>query len=130
MIAVDTNIVLRLVLDDDEAQVQAARALMARAPIFVSLGVLLETGWVLQSRYRMPRLEVADALALVVSLDRIVVARRTLALWAIDRYRDGADLADMVHLASAAKVGAFATFDRRIVKDAGPDAPVVIETLA
>ena len=130
MIAVDTNIVLRLVLDDDEAQVQAARALMARAPIFVSLGVLLETGWVLQSRYRMHRLEVADALALVVSLDRIVVARRTLALWAIDRYRDGADLADMVHLASAAKVGAFATFDRRIVKDAGPDAPVVIETLA
>ena len=130
MIAVDTNIVLRLVLDDDEAQVQAARALMARAPIFVSLGVLLETGWVLQSRYRMPRLEVADALALVVSLDRIVVARRTLALWAINRYRDGADLADMVHLASAAKVGAFATFDRRIVKDAGPDAPVVIETLA
>ena len=129
MIAVDTNIVLRLVLDDDEAQVQAARALMARAPIFVSLGVLLETGWVLQSRYRMPRLEVADALALVVSLDRIVVARRTLALWAINRYRDGADLADMVHLASAAKVGAFATFDRRIVKDAGPDAPVVIETL-
>ena len=129
MIAVDTNIVLRLVLDDDEAQVQAARALMVRAPIFVSLGVMLETGWVLQSRYRMPRSEVADALTLVTSLERVVVARLTLALWAIDRYRDGADLADMVHLASAAKVGAFATFDRRIVKGAGSDAPVTIETI-
>lgn len=101
---------------------------MARAPLFVSLDVLLETGWVLQSRYRMLRADVADALVLFASLEGVIVARLPLALWAIERYRDGADLADMIHLASAAKVGAFATFDRRIAHDAGPDAPVPIET--
>ncbi len=130
MIAVDTNIVLRLVLDDDEAQVSAARSLMLRDPLFVSLGVLLETGWVLQSRYRLPRADVADALELLLSLDRIAVARIALASWAIERYRAGADLADMIHLASAAKIGTFATFDRSIATDVGINAPIVIETLA
>lgn len=102
---------------------------MAREPLYVSLGVLLEAGWVLQSRYRLPRAEVANALVLVASLDRVVVARLPLALWAIQRYRVGADLADMIHLASAAKIGRLATFDRSVAKDAGPDAPVAIETL-
>lgn len=102
---------------------------MARDRIFVSLGVLLEAGWVLQSRYRFSRDEVAEALTLVISLDRIVVARLTLVAWAIGRYRSGADLADMMHLASAAKLGTFATFDQRVARDAGTDTPVPIETL-
>ncbi len=129
MIAVDTNVVLRLLLDDDAGQVAAVRALMLREPLYVSLGVLLEAGWVLQSRYGLPRVEVADALKLVASLDRLIVARLPLALWAIERFRAGADLADMVHLASAAKIGRLATFDRRVAKDAGADSPVAIETL-
>lgn len=130
MIAVDTNVVLRLVLDDHPVQVEAARALMLREPLYVSLGVLLETGWVLQSRYGLPRAEVADALTLLARLDRLIVARLPLALWAIERFRAGADLADMVHLVSAAKIGRLATFDRRVAKGAGPDSPVTIETLA
>ncbi|KQS03957.1 hypothetical protein ASG11_06590 [Sphingomonas sp. Leaf357] len=129
MIAVDTNVILRLVLDDDDAQVAAARALMLRAPLFVSLSVLLETGWVLQSRYRFPRAEVADALQLVVNLNGVIVARLPIVLWAIGRYREGADLADMIHLASAAKIGAFATFDRGIEAKSGTGAPIEIETL-
>lgn len=130
MIAVDTNVVLRLVLNDDADQVAAVQTLMAREPLFVSLGVLLEAGWVLQSRYGLSRNDVADALSLVASLDRLIVARLPLALWAIERYRAGADLADMVHLVSAAKIGGFATFDRRITREAGPNTPVTIETLA
>lgn len=130
LIAVDTNILLRLVLDDDEGQVAATRALMVRKSLFVSLDVLLETGWVLHSRYHLPRVEVADALALLASLDRVIVARFPLASWAIERYRAGADLADMIHLVSATKIGAFATFDRGIAAGAGADPPVAIETLA
>lgn len=129
MIAVDTNILLRLVLDDDDAQLGAVRALMARDTLFVSLGVLLETGWVLLSRYRLSRGDVADTLVLIASLEGVVVARPALALWAIERYREGADLADMLHLVSAAKIGAFATFDRRIARHAAAGAPVAIETL-
>jgi len=103
---------------------------MARESLFVSLGVLLEIGWVLQSRYRMVRAEVADALGLIAALEGIVVARRNLAVWAIERYRDGADLADMVHLVAAAKLGRFATFDGGVARYIDADAPVTVETLA
>ena len=130
MIAVDTNVLLRIVLDDDAIQVKAIRGLLTRDELFVSIGVLLETGWVLQSRYRMPRGDVAAALTLLTTLDRIVVSRVAQVKWAIERYSQGADLADMMHIVSAAKVGGFATFDRRLARATGEGAPVAIETLA
>lgn len=129
MIAIDTNVVLRVILDDDEAQIAVIRRLMLRETLFVSLGVLLETGWVLESRYELSRTDVADALELVIELESIVVPRQDSARWAIARYRAGADLADVMHLASALKIARFATFDRRLRRDAGSDSPVAIENL-
>nr|WP_294817468.1 type II toxin-antitoxin system VapC family toxin [uncultured Sphingomonas sp.] len=130
MIAADTNIVLRLILGDDEAQVSAVRDLMARDSLFVSLTVLLETGWVLESRCRMDRESVAAALAGLTLLEGIHVPRSEAVLGLLERYRAGADLADMIHLASAAKLEGFATFDRRLARDAGTASPIKIETLA
>ncbi|WP_380785392.1 type II toxin-antitoxin system VapC family toxin [Sphingomonas sp. R86521] len=130
MIAVDTNIVLRLILNDDAGQIEAIRALMKRNRLFVSLTVLLETGWVLESRYRMPRHDVAAALDGVVALEGVAIGRPALAAWAVDRYRAGGDWADMIHLAAAAKTDGFATLDRRVMRHAGPDSPIPIETLA
>ena len=130
MIAVDTNVVVRLILRDDAQQVQVVRDLMERDTLFVSLTVLLETGWVLESRCRMPRETVANALAGIVLLEGIHVPRAELVQKLLARYGSGADLGDMIHLASAAKLDGFATFDRRLARDAGPDSPLPIETLA
>ena len=129
MIAVDTNIVLRLVLNDDPRQVDAIGGLMKRHRLFISLTVLIETGWVLESRYRMPRLDVATALDGVAALEGIAISRPVLALWAIDRYRAGGDWADMIHLVSAAKTEGFATLDRDVARRAGSNSPIPIETL-
>lgn len=130
MIAVDTNIVIRLILADDPAQVTAIRELMDRSTLFVSLTVLLESGWVLESRYRMPRHTVAETLTNLVALEGMAVARPDLVRWALDRYRAGADWADMVHVVAAAKADGFATLDRRLHQRAGQDAPVPIELIA
>lgn len=130
MIAVDTNIVLRLLLGDDPGQLASIEALMKRDLLFVSLTVMLETGWVLESRYGFARVDVATFLRTLMMLEGIVVARPLLVDWALDRYREGADLADMLHLGSAAKLEVFATFDRRMARDAGDGAPCLIETLA
>lgn len=130
MIAVDTNVVLRLILDDDEAQTRMARDLLARDKLLVSLTVLLEAGWVLESRLRMPRAEIATALTNLASLEGVEVSRADIVLPLLARYSAGADLGDMIHLASAAKCDAFATFDRRLARDAEADAPLAIETLA
>ena len=78
----------------------------------------------------MPRETVANALAGIVLLEGIHVPRAESVQKLLARYGSGADLGDMIHLASAAKLDGFATFDRRLARDAGPDSPLPIETLA
>lgn len=130
MIAIDTNVVVRLILEDNPAQIDAIRRLMERDPLFVSLTVLVETGWVLESRYKFIRAVVADALDDLISLERIAVPRYAAVRWAIGRYREGADLADVIHLVAASKSDGFATLDQRLARQAGSNSPIPIETLA
>ncbi|SFP92963.1 type II toxin-antitoxin system VapC family toxin [Sphingomonas rubra] len=130
MIGADTNIVLRLVLDDDDRQVDAARRIMAEKRLVVPTTVMLEVGWVLASRYQMPRALLADTLETLMALDGLEIARTDLVGWAIDRFREGADWADMIHLVASSKFDGFLTFDKRLVRDAGYKAPVPIETLS
>ena len=56
MLGIDTNVLVRLLVADDALQTRRARALVERAlnrddPILVSLPVIIETEWVLRSRY-------------------------------------------------------------------------------
>lgn len=57
-IAVDTNVLVCLLVRDDEAQFNAAKRLVEQAeaasePLLIVLGALLETEWVLRSRYKL-----------------------------------------------------------------------------
>ena len=52
LIAVDTNIMIRLAMRDDESQFQTAMALLAEHQFFISQTVQLEMEWVLRSRYK------------------------------------------------------------------------------
>jgi predicted nucleic-acid-binding protein len=60
MLGIDTNVVVRLVVADDAEQTRRARKLIDQAlgreePVLVSLLVLLESEWVLRSRYGFSR---------------------------------------------------------------------------
>ena len=55
MIAIDTNILVRLVTRDDDAQAKRAAALFEREAIYVGKTVLLETEWVLHFSYELSR---------------------------------------------------------------------------
>lgn len=94
----------------------------------VTASVLLETEWLLRSKYQWPRAAIAAALRDILDLPMLRSAPEN-ASWAIDRFAAGADFADMVHLISADSASNFATFDRRLAKKAGADTPVKIETL-
>ena len=129
MKSVDTNILARLVLQDDERQVELARDIM-RAPVWVTHTVWLELGWVLGKRLRLDHAIVADALLTLLSLSTVHVADRDGLEWAIERYREGADWGDVLHLVAVRGASdVFVTFDRRIERAAGDDPPVIIETL-
>lgn len=66
MIGLDTNVLVRFLVRDDEGQFERARRLLRREtsrgePVLISLLVLLETEWVLRSRYRLAKAEILGA---------------------------------------------------------------------
>jgi len=126
--AIDTNVVLRWLMEDDPTQTADAQSAFAQ-PVWISLTVLIETAWVLRSRYRFSAADAADLLSRVVEVQQVAVADPELVEWAIGRLRVGADFADMAHLVAARRMEAFVTFDRSIVKAAGLDGPLPVETL-
>ncbi len=118
MRAIDTNVVARYLLQDDPAQAAIAIEVI-RAGVIVSSTVMMETGWLLSSRYRQSRDVVAAALLDFIDLPVVHIDNASGIRWALDRYRDGADLADMLHLVEASVADLFATFDAGIAKSAG-----------
>jgi predicted nucleic-acid-binding protein len=68
MLGVDTNVLVRFLVRDDEAQFEKAQRLIRREiaagrRVFVSLLVLLETEWVLRSRYGLPKNLIIEAIS-------------------------------------------------------------------
>lgn len=131
MIAVDTNVLLRLIVGDDAAQLLVVEELLATEDIHVSATVVLELEWVLRSRYRFDRRQIADAFTALLALPRVSVERQAAVEWAIGRYANGGDFADLLHVACVPPdIGAFASFDRAVTSAAGTDSPTAIRTLA
>jgi predicted nucleic-acid-binding protein len=129
VIGADTNVLVRLVTADDEAQASAAVALLEAQGLFVTLLALMETEWVLRSAHRYSRGETTGALQALLALDGIDVEDRDFVLWAIERHSRGADFGDMLLLIAARPCDQFATFDQRLHRQAGPQSPVQIVTL-
>lgn len=121
--SLDTNVVVRLLVADDAAQGEAARALVRRqSPLFVPLTVVLELEWVLRSRYRYPKTQVLGALSALLEARELVFQAEEAVEHALHFYRRGkADFAECMHLGCAAAEGhlPMMTFDRRAARLTG-----------
>ena len=91
----------------------------------VSLTVLLELGWLLGSRAGKSRAEVNLALLKLLDNEAIHVEDDAEVRAALELYRQGADLADVVHLVAARGSEAFVTFDKGV--PSGEDIGVTVE---
>lgn len=72
MIGLDTNVLVRFLVRDDESQFERARRLIRRQaeegePVHISLLVLLETEWVLRSRYKLSKGEILGCFSELLS---------------------------------------------------------------
>ena len=120
MIALDTNVLVRLVLRDDEAQAQRARELVetrahSDASLFVSDVVLAEFAWVLRSRYALPGKAIARALRAMLDNATLAWQSRAAAVEALRLFEQGSvDFPDclVVALAQSHHCEAVATFDQ------------------
>ena len=130
MIAVDTNLIVRLVVMDDDRHFELARSTFEKQPVYVSTIALLVTVWVLTRRYGFSRDAVLEALGAVFAVGSVTLENETHTKWALDRYSRGADLGDMLLLVASREHEAFVTFDKQIAQRAGPETPVQIQLLS
>lgn len=114
MIAIDTNIVVRVVTRDDSQQAPRARALMESGSAFVPKTVVLETESVLRSLYRFDRAAIEEGITRLLGLPSLEIEDRPAIARALDWYGQGLDFADALHLASSGRADSFVTFDRAL----------------
>ncbi len=118
MIAIDTNVLVRVITADDPEQLEAATTVMSQEQLWLCKTVLLETEWVLRFGYELSRDVVHEALRRVLGLTNLDVEDRSTVLTALGWYGEGVDFADALHLASSRDVERFATFDRSLARTA------------
>lgn len=118
MIAVDTNVLVRLLTADNAAQYKASVALFSTGAIFVPVTVLLETEWVLRAAYERTAPEVCEALRRVLGLPNVVTADGQRIAQAIAWHERGLDFADALHLALSHGHETLKTFDTAFVRQA------------
>ena len=99
MIGLDTNVLVRYVMQDDPRQSTRAtrliESLSADEPGFVPLVAMVELVWVLSASYRLGRAQVATVLETLVRSKELVVDRADIVTQALARYgAGGADFAD------------------------------------
>lgn len=115
MLAVDTNIVVRLLVADHAAQTARAAALFRSGRVFIAKSVLLETEWVLRYSYKLGAAAILRTLRSVIGLESVTVEDPTTIADALGMLEKGLDFADALHLASSAQAERFATFDSKLM---------------
>lgn len=116
MIALDTNVIVRVITRDDPAQARRAATLLRDEDLWLSKTVLLETERVLRYTYEFNRQEVHRALSMLVGLGNLTVEDRPAVEAALYWQQAGMDFADALHLASSGSAARFVTFDERMEK--------------
>ena len=117
-ITVDTNVLLRAVVDDDPAQQRAAiEALEGADLVAVSLQCLCEFAWVLERRYGVARAGVAATLRAVLDMRNVAVNRPAVEA-GLSVLEAGGDFADGVIAYDGHWLGGdtFVSFDKKAVK--------------
>ena len=127
MIALDTNVLVRYVVEDDERQSAQAAALIDRAiasdeSLFVSDVVVCELVWVLSVAYKFDRDAIAGLLRDVFRARHLQFAATDQLVRALDAYATGkGDFADYLvrEHAREAECESVATFDKVLLKERG-----------
>ena len=127
MPALDTNVLVRYVVEDDAAQLAAAKRLISRCvgealALFVPVTVVLELEGVLRSNFAFPKDDVLLTLSSLFSAAEISFESERALEVALHLFRKGsADFADCLHVALATQAGEqpLWTFDKGAAKVSG-----------
>lgn len=120
MIGIDTNVLVRYLAQDDEAQSAAASqiidGLSTELPGYISQVVLVETVWVLVRSYKMPRATLVEVIEMLLRTRELVIESAEVGYLALATFRSSnADFSDalIAHGGRLAGCRETVTFDRR-----------------
>jgi predicted nucleic-acid-binding protein len=117
MRAVDTNLLVRLLTNDDEAQVRVAEEFIA-AGAWIPHIVLAEAMWVLASAFDLSRARLAEAIEMLLNHTSLAIQDSEAVIAALASFRQyaGVEFSDCLALETARRAGhlPFGTFDRRL----------------
>ena len=123
MIAIDTNVIVRFLVQDEPEQAGVAGAvidaLSETVPGFISREVLIELVWVLERAYRLSKPDIAGAIDGLLASAELVIEGAEEVGSALELYRnDGFGFADLMIAAAARRAGAseLVTFDRKAAR--------------
>jgi len=124
MLGIDTNVLVRFLVRDDEAQFEKARKLIRREVaagrrVFVNQLVLMETEWVLRSRYAVPKNQIVEAISGLLNATDVQFEDEPAVEEALFIWKDSvADFADCLIGAKNRRLGcrATATFDAKAAR--------------
>jgi predicted nucleic-acid-binding protein len=116
-IALDTNLLVRLLTGDDPEQARRVADLIDASPAcFVPITVVLELEWVLRGAYRLERGAVIAALEGLMAIRQVHIEQEDLVRQALAWHQQGLDFADALHLLRSEGCARFATLDRALAK--------------
>ena len=118
MLALDTNLLVRLAVNDDPRQAAVAVRTIDGAACFVPVTVTLEYEWVLRGSYRLTPAIIADSLDALLSVQTLHFEDEPAIRAALTRYRAGMDFADALHYERARHCEAFVSFDAGFIRKA------------
>ncbi len=127
MPALDTNVLVRYLVQDDSGQLAAAKRLIGRCvaesnSLFVPVTVTLELEWVLRASFGFTKDDVLQALSNLFSAAELTFESERAVEVALQLYRDGpVEFADCLHIALAAQAGEqpLWTFDKGAARISG-----------
>ncbi|MEI8295455.1 MAG: type II toxin-antitoxin system VapC family toxin [Alphaproteobacteria bacterium] len=123
MIGIDTNILVRVFVEDDASQAQAAKKLMETASkrdqLFISSYTLMEFAWVLKVK-KFKRQEIYEAIITLTDSPGVTIGQREVVLSAAEKFYKGkADFGDYMIFSEGEHYGAknLKTFDKALIRE-------------
>lgn len=121
MKGIDTNVLVRYLVQDDAKQSRAATRFIEKgcsreSPGYIGLITLCELAWVLESNYKVGRADILDIIERLLRIDQFIVDQPSV-VWraASDARTSNADFPDhlVARVAEAAGCDSTVTFDRK-----------------
>jgi len=116
LIAIDTNVLVRLLTADSPAQYKVSLDIFSSADVYIPESVILEAEWVLRAAYGLKPDTVSGAFRQVLGLPNVFIDDPQRIDQVLSWHEQGLDFTDGFHLSVSFPCEALMTFDALFVK--------------